>query len=107
MLKKMNSTYPKTTSDFDREFLSHLLKEVFTKKDLKESGRLSMIRNLHRNKLQLAKGRVRVWFNLRSFYLQTFIQFFCILAIYGVRVGDDKKRRDSFRQITINIGQSL
>lgn len=56
LLKKMNSTYPKTSSDFDRVFLSHLLEEVFTKDELKQMGKSSTLRNLKPDKLKLTKG---------------------------------------------------
>lgn len=62
-LKKMNSNFPKTSVDYDSEFLRHLLNEVFTKQELKDCGKSSKIRNLKREKLQLAKGSFTVRMN--------------------------------------------
>lgn len=58
----MNSTYPNTSSDFDEQFLTILLRAVFSKEDLKMSGQLSTIKNLNRAKLQLVKCSVEFFF---------------------------------------------
>lgn len=60
-LKRMNSTYPKTTSDFDREFLWNLLKGVFTKDELKACGNASSLLGLKRDKLKLVKGTAKFY----------------------------------------------
>lgn len=57
-LKKMNSTFPKTSCDYDEEFLFHLLKEVFTKNELRLCGKSSSLRTLKAEKLKLTKGSV-------------------------------------------------
>lgn len=110
ILKKMNSTYPTTSSDSDYYFLSRLLKQVFKTNELKESGQLSMIRNLKRNKLGLVKGDIRYWLDLIHLQLTNSYLIIFIADIFAVRAGDDEaglKRQKKFREIAIKIGQSL
>lgn len=57
ILKKMNMSYPKTSSDFDGEFLQHLLKSVFNEKELLECSSASSLKKLNGPKLKLAKGK--------------------------------------------------
>lgn len=66
LLKKMNSTYPKATSDFDKDFLWCLLNGVFTKDELKLCGNASSLRTLKPDKLKLVKGSVKVWLIVMS-----------------------------------------
>lgn len=111
LLKRLNSTYPNTTTDFDRAFIAHLLKAVFTKYELKECGRSTSLRSLKRDKLQLAKGIVKLCINdMNILYtrIKTFIRFYLFdyVAVYAVRVGGDKKRYDGFRQIVKEFCQS-
>lgn len=59
-LKKMNSTYPKTSADFDEEFLSILLQAIFGKEALLQCGQHNSLKHFNRPKLQLAKGTYMV-----------------------------------------------
>lgn len=56
VLKKMNSTYPSSTIDYDKLFLFDLLQAVFTKADLKKCGLRGTIQHLDRGKLKFVKG---------------------------------------------------
>lgn len=52
----MNAVYPKTSSDYDLEFLRRLLPAIFTKAELKNCASLTSLRQLNRPRLQFAKG---------------------------------------------------
>lgn len=56
MLKKMNTSYPKISSDFDGEFIRHLLKSIFSEEELNDCSKSSSLRDLNRPKLKFAKG---------------------------------------------------
>lgn len=66
LLKKMNSVYPKTSSDFDLEFLRYVLREIFTKVELRNCASSSSLRALNPSKLQVAKGDNN-YFNMSYF----------------------------------------
>lgn len=87
-LKKMNTTYPYTSSDFDGEFIHKIMKAVFTKKDLTECTKALSLRGLNRSKLKLVKGKnsqsnkLRIRFALfmsfvESFSLKKILVFIC------------------------------
>lgn len=52
----MNENYPQSSIDYDRNFLSHLLRAVFIYKDLKACGEKESIAHFPRAALALTKG---------------------------------------------------
>lgn len=55
-LKKMNSTYQKTSADYDEEFLFFAIKGIFTSKEITESSAVNKLTPLNRDKLAFLKG---------------------------------------------------
>lgn len=106
----MNSTYPKTTSDFDKEFLWYLLNGVFTKAELKLCGNASSLRTLKPDKLKFVKGKsLNYCYESSNYEYNNWFSLIYInnLAIFAQRVDGDKKRMDSFRQNTMEISQRI
>lgn len=58
ILKKMNTSYPKNSPDFDVEFVRHLLKGILSQEQLSDCSKASSLRCLDRPKLKLAKGNL-------------------------------------------------
>lgn len=58
MLKKMNTSYPNISEDFDRAFIHHLLRAIFSNEEMKKFADTSSQRSLPKPKLQLAKGNL-------------------------------------------------
>lgn len=103
----MNAVYPKTSSDFDLEFLRHSLRAIFTKGELRNCASLSSLKELNRGKLQFAKGDNNN-FNLSCVkVLHYFFLLIIMIGIYQYRVGNDKKRFDAFRRFAIEIGEEI
>lgn len=71
VLKKMNDSYPTSTSDYDKLFLFDLSKEIFTKKELRACGKCRSLMKLNRVKLKFIKEifceRVRTVDRFRKF----------------------------------------
>lgn len=44
------------SSDYDQEFVRHLLKAVFNREDLEEVAKLNTVKHLYRPKWQITKG---------------------------------------------------
>lgn len=55
-LRKMNSSYPSSTVDYDDIFLRMLLEEVFTKNELRLCGEEKKISSLNEVKRKFVKG---------------------------------------------------
>lgn len=55
-LRKMNSTYPSSTGDYDGIFLNMLLEEVFTKNEIRLCGKEKKISSLDVVKRKFVKG---------------------------------------------------
>lgn len=55
-LKAMNAIYPKTSSDFDMEFLNRLLRGIYTKAELKNCASQRSLKVLNVAKLKFSKG---------------------------------------------------
>lgn len=55
-VKNMNCTYPKTSSDFDEEFLFHLIKAFFSKDEVLACHSTGKLTPLKRDKLKMLKG---------------------------------------------------
>lgn len=70
----MNTTYPRTSADFDYEFLTHTMKAIFTIQDLRVVGQSSTIKYLPRAKRGLAKGVLhsRIFKNIISGLIRFF-----------------------------------
>lgn len=105
LLKKMNTTYPNTSSDKDLDFVRRLLKHIFTMTELEKC--VTSIKPLNRAKLQFAKGTYLVHKILKCSFFLPINNLIFIPAIYQKRVDDDKKRMDNFRQHAIKIANEL
>lgn len=82
-LKKANTTYPLSGSDYDKRFMCILLKAVFTKDDLVKCSQTSLVSHLNRVKLKFVK------------------------AVFAGRVENDKARLNSFRALVLHIGDYI
>lgn len=107
MLKKMNTTYPTTSQDFDGQFVRNLMRSIFNAEELKECSENSSLLCINRSKMKLARGNI-LWSNYNSYNSikkkSLWIRYL-FTAIYGHRVGNDRNRYDSFRNHTFNIGK--
>lgn len=65
VLKAMNSTYPNSSRDFDKDFLFHLLREVFTREELVDCAKSSTLLKLNRPKLKFVKGTSKANFHIK------------------------------------------
>lgn len=57
-LKKMNTTYPTSTGDYDFIFLKQLACSVFKKEELKKCGKSEVLTPLNRCHLKFVKGNI-------------------------------------------------
>lgn len=55
-LKKMNSNYPKNTSDFDAEFIFKIMKPMFSRQELKNCVQTNSLHSLKKGHRCLLKG---------------------------------------------------
>lgn len=58
MLKKMNSAYPKTSPDFDEEFVFHMVKCFFSREEIIESHNTKKLNPLKKDRLKFLKGKI-------------------------------------------------
>lgn len=56
VLKKMNSTYPKNSADFDTEFLQRAMKPMFSRDEMKMCIGANNLRKLDVSNLRFLKG---------------------------------------------------
>lgn len=57
VLKKMNSTYPKNSTDFDAEFLHRAMKPMFSRDELKKCFDANNLRRLDVTTFRFLKGK--------------------------------------------------
>lgn len=62
VLKKMNSVYPKTTPDFDEEFLFHVVRGLFSEEEVLESDRTQKLIPIKPfiDRLKFLKGKLSI-----------------------------------------------
>lgn len=60
VLKKMNSVYPKTTPDFDEEFLFHVVRGLFSEEEVLESDRTQKLIPIKGDRLKFLKGKLSI-----------------------------------------------
>lgn len=54
-MKKMNSTYPKTSADYDEEFLFHLIKGIFAREEIIATNKTQKLTSLKKDQLKFLK----------------------------------------------------
>lgn len=91
-LKKMNSTYPHSTIDYDAIFLTHLLSAIFTKSLLASVVKKSSMKLLPRDKLKFVKGNFSNITNVSRIPIS-----FLLSEIFYERIGGDVQRKKAFR----------
>lgn len=98
-LKKMNSTYPQQTSDYDAEFIYNAMKPMFSRAELGGCLKFNSLHYLKKDFRSFLKGSITIFI-----FEDNFILYFClsdfssILVLFMVRVGGDNTRLGTLRE---------